>query len=89
MYILSNNAAADQGGGARGPSPPCTVSIGPKQMAAECGSLFIFHVSWHPLSEVSGSATDVPQLGKITSEVELHKPKTLLLDMYIFRAQNL
>ena len=43
------------GGGAKGamPPPPCLVKIGQKD-GRQMRSGFIFHVSWPPLSEVSG-----------------------------------
>ena len=50
-------AVADPGGGGQGgPCPPWPVKIGHKKIAAMWRQL-IFHVSWPPLSEVSGSAT--------------------------------
>ena len=54
-------AVADPGEGGKGGHAPLPrlVKIGQKKMAAECVSLYFMFLAPPPLSEVSGSATDL------------------------------
>ena len=59
------------------PPPPCLVKIG-KKKAAECGGLYFMFLG--PLSEVSGSATDVV--------IQLIRPKKIILHICHFKNIN-